>query len=142
MRPRLLAIALLTGLCTGLSAPVFAQMKSMVARTGHWEGSVGLYGTSSESASGTNGSGIDVDGGIGLSLGLGYHFSEHLAVRFDGSWARPDYSARFNTEEDGGGHGRVAIQQCLEKRPNAFQVKPKEVGMGCTCKNYRCKLSI
>jgi opacity protein-like surface antigen len=101
MRPRLLAIALLTGLCTGLSAPVFAQMKSMVARTGHWEGSVGLYGTSSESASGTNGSGIDVDGGIGLSLGLGYHFSEHLAVRFDGSWARPDYSARFNTEEDG-----------------------------------------
>jgi hypothetical protein len=48
----------------------------------------------------------------------------------------------LNTEEDVGGQRRVAIQQCLEKRPNAFQVKPKEVGMGCACKNNRCKLSI
>ena len=31
-----------------------------------------------------------------------------------------------------------AIQVCLEKRPDAFQVKVKPVGRGCACKNNRC----
>jgi Tesmin/TSO1-like CXC domain, cysteine-rich domain len=43
----------------------------------------------------------------------------------------------LNTEEDVGGHRRSAIQQCLEKRPNAFQIKPKDAGLGCACKNNR-----
>lgn len=95
MRFKLTITALLLGFC----APGWAQMASMVSRTGHWEGSIGLYGTSSESASGTNGSGIDVDSGIGIGFGLGYNFSEQLALRFDGSWTRPDYDARYTSEE-------------------------------------------
>ena len=43
----------------------------------------------------------------------------------------------LNTEEDTSGQRQSAIQQCLEKRPNAFQVKPREAGMGCACKNNR-----
>ena len=43
-----------------------------------------------------------------------------------------------NTEEDKGGHRKAAIQQALEKRPDAFTIKPREKGLGCACKNNRC----
>lgn len=33
---------------------------------------------------------------------------------------------------------QLAIQQTLQKRPDAFDVKPKVVGLGCACKNNRC----
>lgn len=37
-----------------------------------------------------------------------------------------------------GGRRNLAIQSCLEKRPDAFTKKPKEVGSGCACKNNKC----
>lgn len=43
-----------------------------------------------------------------------------------------------NTSEDGGGERQLAIQLCLEKRPDAFQMRVKEPGLGCACKNNRC----
>jgi hypothetical protein len=44
----------------------------------------------------------------------------------------------YNTEKDDEGHRQAAIQQLLEKRPNAFEKKTKEPGLGCACKNNRC----
>ena len=45
----------------------------------------------------------------------------------------------LNTEEESqvGGRRKTAIQQALEKRPDAFTKKPKEIGSGCACKNNR-----
>ena len=37
-----------------------------------------------------------------------------------------------------GGRRNLAIQNCLEKRPDAFTKKPKAVGAGCACKNNKC----
>lgn len=44
----------------------------------------------------------------------------------------------YNTESDREGHRKAAIEQILEKRPDAFQMKVKETGLGCACKNNRC----
>lgn len=44
----------------------------------------------------------------------------------------------YNTEKDVEGHRQAAIQHAMEKRPDAFVVKPKEKGLGCACKNNRC----
>jgi hypothetical protein len=44
----------------------------------------------------------------------------------------------LNTDEDVGGDREHAIQSTLEKRPDAFQTRVKEVGQGCACKNNRC----
>jgi len=41
-------------------------------------------------------------------------------------------------ESNVGGRRNLAIQSCLEKRPDAFTKKPKEVGSGCACKNNKC----
>jgi len=43
-----------------------------------------------------------------------------------------------NTTKDLEGHRKAAIEQALEKRPDAFKVKVKEKGLGCACKNNRC----
>lgn len=45
----------------------------------------------------------------------------------------------LNTEEENrhGGCRTIAVQQCLEKRPDAFRKRPKVVGSGCACKNNR-----
>jgi hypothetical protein len=44
----------------------------------------------------------------------------------------------LNTQEDSEGHRKQAIQQCLEKRPDAFKSRVREPGLGCACKNNRC----
>ena len=44
----------------------------------------------------------------------------------------------YNTEYDREGHRKAAVEQILHKRPDAFQVKVKEKGLGCACKNNRC----
>ena len=44
----------------------------------------------------------------------------------------------LNTEEDPDGRRKQAIQQCLEKRPDAFKTRVREKGLGCACKNNRC----
>lgn len=41
-------------------------------------------------------------------------------------------------ESNVGGRRNQAIQNCLEKRPDAFTKKPKEIGSGCACKNNKC----
>jgi hypothetical protein len=43
-----------------------------------------------------------------------------------------------SAESNVGGRRNQAIQNCLEKRPDAFTKKPKEVGSGCACKNNKC----
>jgi opacity protein-like surface antigen len=42
-----------------------------------------------------------VDSGYGFSFGVGYNFTEHFALHFDGSWSRADYDAVLDTEDDG-----------------------------------------
>jgi hypothetical protein len=60
-----------------------------------------------------------------------------------GRVCRPNVCACFgclNTEKDDEGHRQAAIQRLLERRPNAFEKKPKEHGLGCACKKSRCIL--
>lgn len=102
-----LVLTLLAG--SLISAGASAQMTRVGKRTDSWEASAGLYGTGSESSDGANGSSANVDSGYGIALGFAYNYSEHLALRFDGSWSRPDYTAVFNTDED----GLVAVDHTL-----------------------------
>ena len=44
----------------------------------------------------------------------------------------------LNTDEDVGGDRQHAIQSTLEKRPDAFETRTRQVGLGCACKNNRC----
>jgi hypothetical protein len=44
----------------------------------------------------------------------------------------------IEAESGEGGRRKLAMQQALEKRPDAFVIKAKEVGSGCACKNNRC----
>lgn len=44
----------------------------------------------------------------------------------------------YNTEDDTSGERKLAVQLCLEKRPDAFQQRVREPGLGCACKNNRC----
>lgn len=44
----------------------------------------------------------------------------------------------LNKEDDIEGFRKQAIDQCLEKRPDAFTVKVRQPGIGCACKNNRC----
>ena len=45
----------------------------------------------------------------------------------------------LNTEKESGEKGKrtLAAIKCLERKPDAFQKKKKEVGSGCSCKNSR-----
>jgi opacity protein-like surface antigen len=88
-------------LTVAISGNAWAQSAMLGKRAGQWETSAGIYSTSSLTASGSNGSSIDVDSGYGLAFSLGYNVTDQLAVRFDGSWTNPDYTAVVNTVEDG-----------------------------------------
>jgi hypothetical protein len=44
----------------------------------------------------------------------------------------------YNTDSDTSGERQLAIQLCLEKRPDAFETRIREPGLGCACKNNRC----
>lgn len=44
----------------------------------------------------------------------------------------------LNTTDDESGERQAAVQQTLEKRPDAFQGRPKDKDAGCACKNNRC----
>ena len=74
---------------------------AQTSRDDKWEGTLQLLGTSAESSNGEMGSSIDVDSAVGLGFGFAYNFNEHFAIGFDGSWVKPNYTAVFNTEEDG-----------------------------------------
>jgi opacity protein-like surface antigen len=89
------AAALAALLLIGSSAAAAEQ------RGRHWEGTLQLIGTSSESSNGEMGSGIDVDSEVGWGFGATYHFNPNFAVGFDGTFVRPKYTAVFNTDEDG-----------------------------------------
>lgn len=92
----------LTGVLLAIPFLASAQTRTGSAdRAGQWETTLGVYGTKSENADGTNGSGADIDGTLGLTFSVGYNFSDHLALRFDGSWLAPDYTATLATEERG-----------------------------------------
>lgn len=70
-------------------------------RAGNWEASIGLIMSDDASSSGPEGSSLDIDQDLGLSLSLGYNLAENFALRFDGAWLRPDYDAVLNTEDEG-----------------------------------------
>jgi opacity protein-like surface antigen len=91
------------GVALLVAQPASAQWwdSSPGKRTGKWETSIGAYFTGSESSDGTNDASVDVDAGYGVSFGLGYNFSEHLALSFDGAWSRADYDAVLDTEDEG-----------------------------------------
>lgn len=103
-------------LCQTLPASAEWWDSSPGKRTGKWETSISGYFTGSESANGLNGSSLDVDSGYGVAFSIGKNLSEHLALRFDGSWARADYDAVLNSEED----GPVEISHTLDLFTGAF----------------------
>ena len=108
---RLTATSLLLLVASMLAAQAQAQwVSSSAQRTGKMETTIGVYSTFSESSSGLNESSLDIDSGFGLGFSIGYNFSEHLALRFDGSWARADYDAILDTEDE----GLVAINHTLD----------------------------
>jgi Tesmin/TSO1-like CXC domain, cysteine-rich domain len=59
----------------------------------------------------------------------------------NGKTCKPDVCSCVecqNTKADVEGHRKAAMQQAIEKRADAFNVKPKAKGLGCACKNNRC----
>ena len=88
---------------TFFSGPAAAEWwdSSPGKRAGKWETTFGAYFTGSESSDGPNESSVDIDSGYGVGFSFGYNFTEHLALRFDGSWSRADYDAVLNTEDEG-----------------------------------------
>ena len=78
-------------------------------RAERWEATFQVIGNNSESASGENGAKLDVESEIGFGFNVGYNFNSRLALNFDGSYIKPDYTAVYNTEED----GPVAIDHSL-----------------------------
>jgi opacity protein-like surface antigen len=75
--------------------------KADTKRGGKWEGTFQLIGNSSESTGGAQESSLDVDSEIGFGFGLGYNFNSRFALNFDMSYIKPDYTAVFDTEDDG-----------------------------------------
>lgn len=43
-----------------------------------------------------------------------------------------------NNDDECSAERQLAVQLCLEKRPDAFEARVKEPGHGCACKNNRC----
>lgn len=97
---RLLNILVATLALVAMSAQA-QWVSSATQRAQKWETTIGFYGTSSESSDGLNGSMLDVDSGYGIGFSIGYNMSQHLALRFDGSWSRADYDAVLDTEDSG-----------------------------------------
>jgi opacity protein-like surface antigen len=54
----------------------------------------------SKSASGENGSGVDVQDSWGWGFGFGYNFTEHWAFNFDISWRSANYDATVIVEDN------------------------------------------
>ncbi|MEM9758770.1 MAG: porin family protein [Pseudomonadota bacterium] len=100
-RPLSLLSSLLLMLLSATPAVAEWWDASAGKRAGKWETSFGAYFTGSEASDGLNESSIDVDAGYGFSFSVGHNFSEHFALRFDGSWSRADYDAVLDTEEQG-----------------------------------------
>jgi Tesmin/TSO1-like CXC domain, cysteine-rich domain len=44
----------------------------------------------------------------------------------------------LSTDDTGNGNREAAIQHVIEKRADAFVIKPKVMGQGCACKNNKC----
>ena len=67
----------------------------------NWEATIMVLGTGSESSSGENGSGIDMDSTTGWGFDVTYNFSKKFALGFDAAFIKPSYTATYNTEENG-----------------------------------------
>jgi len=89
MRTILIAILLLAVPGLGQAQTYFNS--GGVAKT--WEWSVaGIY-QYKENASGTNGSGIEIDPALGLGINFAYNVNNKFSVGMDFEWLQPDYKA-------------------------------------------------
>jgi opacity protein-like surface antigen len=70
-------------------------------RAGNWEGTFQIIGNMSESTNGEQGSSLDVDSEIGFGFGIGYNINSRFALNFELSYIKPEYTAVFDTEDDG-----------------------------------------
>ena len=70
------------------------------SRAKKWDLSFNLLRTESESTSGTNGSGLDVDSETGWGFSIAYNLNSRIGLGFDFSSVRPDYTATL-VDEDG-----------------------------------------
>lgn len=70
-------------------------------RAGKWDFGVQTQYMGSESVDASTGSSLAIDSKLGFGLVFGYNISNKLAVNFDMSWSRPDYTATL-VREDGG----------------------------------------
>ena len=86
-------------LLLGISSLASAQMTRDRAKT--WEFGALVSGTSSESISGENGSGLEIDSETGWGFMGGYNFTNRLAVMGELNWVRPRYEATFVPEAGG-----------------------------------------
>ncbi|WP_168203195.1 outer membrane beta-barrel protein [Marinobacter fonticola] len=80
-------------------------MAVQAERTAAWDLSVHLLGNFHESSKGSNGSSLNIDSSVGLGLGGGYNFSEHLKLGAELSFLSPDYTA--NITVDGGAQQKI-----------------------------------
>jgi len=95
----------LLGLCaTAVAAPGAPQI-------GQVEWTLGLNYNFDTSANSLNGSTIDFDARVGWIFGVDYFVTDKLAVGFDMSFTRPDYSATLIPED---GSGDVQIRNSAD----------------------------
>ncbi len=88
-------VAILASACLGVVLAATAHAD----RTGRWEATAQIIGSSSESSGGEMGSGLDVDSDVGFAFGFAYNFNEHLAMGMDFSFLNPDYEATIETDD-------------------------------------------
>jgi len=80
-----------------LVLPALSQAQSN-SRAQSWDFSFGALYQLESSAGGENGSSLDVDSAIGLTLGFGYNLNDRLNISGSFDFLRPDYTAFVVTE--------------------------------------------
>ena len=83
-----------------LAAAMLLTGSASADRGKNWEATIQLIGTASDSSDGENGSSIDLDSATGWAFGITYNFNEHLALGFDASFVKPDYTAVIVPDSD------------------------------------------
>jgi len=77
-----------------LALLAFSATAAAQDRAGTWDFGFSVLDTSSDSVSGSQGSGITVDGDLGWGFMTSYNITDRLAVGGDFTWLSPDYQAK------------------------------------------------
>jgi hypothetical protein len=86
-------------------------------RAGNWETALQLAYLSSESVSGSGGSGIDISDDWGIGIVFGYNFTNHLSAGFEMNYLTPRYDATFVPDD---GMGNPGTPQTINHKLTIF----------------------